>query len=310
MALTLPTVAPFSVSEKFTLSSRWKKSVHSFEYYLIASAIADKKQQHALLLHLAGPDMQEIFETLSDTGDDYNTALEKLNAYFEPQKNIYFECHSFRQASQQQQEPITDYVMRLKTLAATCEFPNKEEIIHDSWSTKCYTAKLRRRLLQQPSPTLNKVISISRALEVVCEQAKTIEDASTSGAATLNMIHSRRRPTNHDMRPKESFPHLRKPQKIQEQMAKRTLFVIAVENQVTKRKTLAVLQLKRLAMHATRLVISRVYARVLRRKLSRLEKCHVQMIQTIPLAMNMFSWLDRTSMTRTSRLLFPALRLM
>ena len=84
MALNLPAVAPFSVGKKSMLSSRWKKRVHGFEYYLVASAVADKKQQRALLLHLAGPDVQEIFETLSDTGDDYKTALDKLNVYFEP----------------------------------------------------------------------------------------------------------------------------------------------------------------------------------------------------------------------------------
>ena len=212
MALNLPAVAPFSVGEKSTLSSRWKKWVHGFEYYLVASAVADKKQQRALLLHLAGPDVQEIFETLSDTGDDYKTALDKLNVYFEPQKNISFERHTFRQASQQQQEPITDYVTRLKTLAATCEFPNKEEMIRDQVVDKCYSAKLRRRLLQEPSLTLDKVISIGRALEVACEQARTIENASTSAAATLNSVHSRRRPTNHRMRPKQSFPRSRKPQ--------------------------------------------------------------------------------------------------
>ena len=42
-------------------------------------------------------------------------------------------------------------------------------------------------------------------------------------------------------------------------MAKRALFVTAVQNQVTKRKTPAVPHLKRLATRATRLVISLVY---------------------------------------------------
>jgi hypothetical protein len=78
-ALHLPTLAPFSVlSDSATLSQRWKKWVKSFD----ASNVTDKKRQRALLLHLAGPEVQEVFETLSDTGDDYATALEKLDAYF------------------------------------------------------------------------------------------------------------------------------------------------------------------------------------------------------------------------------------
>ena len=43
--------------------------------YLIALGINDKKQQRALLLHLTAQDIQDIFETLTDTGEDYETAL-------------------------------------------------------------------------------------------------------------------------------------------------------------------------------------------------------------------------------------------
>ena len=73
MALKLPAVAPFSVGEKSTFISQWKEWVQGFGYYLVAWATADKKQQRALLLHLAGPEIQEIFQTLSETGDDYKT---------------------------------------------------------------------------------------------------------------------------------------------------------------------------------------------------------------------------------------------
>ena len=56
----------------------------------MASNITDKKQRGAVLLHLAGPEVQRVFETLSGTGDDHATALAKLTEYFEPKKNIPF----------------------------------------------------------------------------------------------------------------------------------------------------------------------------------------------------------------------------
>ena len=48
--------------------------------------ITSNKQKLALLIYQAGPDLQDIFETLEETGpdDDYNTALVKLNTYFLP----------------------------------------------------------------------------------------------------------------------------------------------------------------------------------------------------------------------------------
>ena len=64
------------------------------EYFLTASDITNKKQKCAVLLHLAGAEVQAVFETLSDTGEDYDTALAKLNKYFEPKKNIPFERHA------------------------------------------------------------------------------------------------------------------------------------------------------------------------------------------------------------------------
>ena len=64
--IQLPAVAPFkphgdptSVSQRF---AKWKKS---FEYFLGASAITSDARKKATLLHLIGPEAQEIFETLS-----------------------------------------------------------------------------------------------------------------------------------------------------------------------------------------------------------------------------------------------------
>ena len=70
------------------LSQRWKSWTKRFQTYVTAINITDEKQKRELLLYQAGPATQEIFETLSDTGDDYK---EKLDAYFSPKKNVDYE---------------------------------------------------------------------------------------------------------------------------------------------------------------------------------------------------------------------------
>ena len=91
-ALHLPALQPFSVtSDQTTLGQRWSKWVKGLEYFLTASNITDKKQKRAVLLHLAGAEVQTVFETLIDTGEDYDAALAKLNEYFVPKKNVPFE---------------------------------------------------------------------------------------------------------------------------------------------------------------------------------------------------------------------------
>ena len=181
-ALQLPTLAPFSVlSDSATLSQRWTKWVKSFEYSLVASNVTDKKRQRALLLHLAGPEVQEVFETLSDTGDDYATALEKLDAYFKPQKNIPFERHMFRQAAQDPSETMDTYVTRLKRLVQTCDYGTlSNEMILDQVLEKCYSTRLRRRLLREETLTLDVILRIARALEASGRQAQQIEGTKNS----------------------------------------------------------------------------------------------------------------------------------
>ena len=174
--LDLPAIPPFSVSETSSLAQRWEKWTKSLDYYIRASGISDQKQKRAILLHLAGPDVQEIFETLPDTGEDYKTALEKLNEHFNPSKNIPFERHVFRQATQGPEESIDAFVTRLRTLARTCQFDTSlDGMIRDQVIEKCTSNALRRRLLREQDLTLNNLLSIARSFELADRQALEIE---------------------------------------------------------------------------------------------------------------------------------------
>ena len=163
--LDLPKMSSFSLGETSTISQRWRKWVKSFEYYIAASGITDKKQQRAVFLHLAGPEVQDIFETLEDTGTDLDTALMKLTAYFEPRKNIPFERHNFRETNQLQGETIKQYAIRLKHQVKFCEYDNPDDMIHDQIIEQCLSTRLRRRLLREPYLTLEKTMAIGRSFE-------------------------------------------------------------------------------------------------------------------------------------------------
>jgi hypothetical protein len=62
-------------SNKSSLAQRWKDWRERFDMYLLAANITDAKQKRALLLYV------------TDTGANYKTAVEKLDSYFQPQKN-------------------------------------------------------------------------------------------------------------------------------------------------------------------------------------------------------------------------------
>ena len=115
--------------------------------YIRAGKITDKTQQRGLLLYMAGPEVQTIFKTLTDTGNDngFKTAVEKLSEYFMPKKNIKYELCTFRQARQYPDETLDQYHTRLRKLATTCEFADVEREIKSQIIQSCVFSRLRKK---------------------------------------------------------------------------------------------------------------------------------------------------------------------
>ena len=83
--IDLTPMSPFDAhGSPSSLGQRWKQWLTRFQTYVTASGITDDTQKRAMLLYLAGPAVQVIFETLLDTGEanDLKIADEKLTEYF------------------------------------------------------------------------------------------------------------------------------------------------------------------------------------------------------------------------------------
>lgn len=65
------------------------------------------------------------FDTLSETGADYDTAKTKLDKYFSPKKNINYEIFQFHQATQQPIESVKQFAMRLRKLFLNCAWVSR-----------------------------------------------------------------------------------------------------------------------------------------------------------------------------------------
>ena len=118
-------------SDPTSLSTRWNDWIKRFTRFIVAMDIKDTTRRRALLLYLAGPEVETIFETLTNTGEDkdFDTAVAKLTEHFSPKKNIMYETHVFRQARQRDDETLDQFHTRLHHLAKSCEFTDaKKEI--------------------------------------------------------------------------------------------------------------------------------------------------------------------------------------
>ena len=72
----------------------------------VAADIKEKTRQSAFLLYYAEEEVCDIFETLPQNGDDFETAKEKLTEYFDHKKNVEYEIYNFRQSKQNHSELI------------------------------------------------------------------------------------------------------------------------------------------------------------------------------------------------------------
>ena len=121
MAASLPNFPSFPVHEN-NAEIRWLKWISRLENLFIGLDIKDKKRQRSFLLHYAGEDVNEIFDTLTYTGENYATAKLKLKEYFAPMKHTEYEVYRFRQAKQSSDETIDNFHAKLRQLALNCEF--------------------------------------------------------------------------------------------------------------------------------------------------------------------------------------------
>jgi len=88
-----------TVGEPATLWQRWRIWKDEFKLFVTASGIDDRKRQRALLLHLAGPSVREIFRTTPEEtkGDakDYKKAMEsKAVNYSYTGMTVSYLCHN------------------------------------------------------------------------------------------------------------------------------------------------------------------------------------------------------------------------
>jgi len=186
-----------------SLAPRWKKWLRGLEYFITGKGVANAEQKKALLLHSAGPQVQDLYETLQDPGpppdhvgddnaDAYQKAVRTLNAYFSPRANIPYERHLFRQIKQEESETVDQFITKLRQQATNCSFTNEEESIRDQVIDSCRSGSFRRKLLEEGADlTLQKVQQLARAMEALDIQAKAM-DKDRKSTLEVNAVQKKK----------------------------------------------------------------------------------------------------------------------
>jgi hypothetical protein len=132
-----------------------------------------RQRRRALLLHLAGPEVQDIFSTLQNTGEaiEYAPCVTALNEYFVPQVNVPYARQLFSAAEPTEGETFQQFSTRLRKLALDSNYgADTDNHIRDALLWKCKSPYIKRRLLEEGDElTLARTLTLAAQ----CEQEKS-----------------------------------------------------------------------------------------------------------------------------------------
>ena len=130
--------APKRMDFTANLGGNWKRFKQRYEIYRLAFGAGDMdaKTQVALLLHIMGEEVIEVYnsfqyENAADK-NKYEIVMNKLDTYFTPKKNLVLERWTFNRIAQEPSEDLDHFVTRLKTVAQNRDFSQlKDSLIRD-----------------------------------------------------------------------------------------------------------------------------------------------------------------------------------
>lgn len=141
------------------------------------------------MLYLGGTQLQRVFTNLPDTDKVplvawekrwYDTAIEKLDEFFQPVRQDTLERHRLREMKQKHDERFAQFILRLRQQVADCGFEKHppeiakvltEITLIDVIVEGCSSSELRRRILKEDQ-TLEQIEALDAMLEGVEEQVK------------------------------------------------------------------------------------------------------------------------------------------
>ena len=157
----------------------------------------DRDVQVAILLEVAGPDaltihktfkfdppevvMRDGHEVIVHPGEDpldWKVILNKFGKYCKPRKNVVFERYMFWTRDQEDGESLDQWIIVLRTQAASCEFGEQEDLLlRDKVVFGIRDQRAKERMLREGDLTLQKALDICHAAESTQRQLEGMKGA-------------------------------------------------------------------------------------------------------------------------------------
>lgn len=167
--------------------ANWVRFKRDFQLFLDISEETNDEKKKKLLLFYGGSALQDVFYNLPEVSyevrdnpgvviqlSEYETALNRLDEYFAPKLNEYYERHKFRNIRQEEDESFDNFYLKIEKQAKNCEYHieeiNKEIVVQIIEG--CKSMKLRSKLLDKVRG-LDEVLQIGRSFEDVEHRSRS-----------------------------------------------------------------------------------------------------------------------------------------
>ncbi|XP_043227191.1 uncharacterized protein K02A2.6-like [Amphibalanus amphitrite] len=179
--------------DRFVMGGDFDRWLTSVDLYLDALDVTSEARKRAMLLHLIGPDLQQVFGTLPEpvgVEGAYEISKAKLRAYLTPARNTIAEKLAFSTIRMEAGEKFEAYLARLRVAANRCGFTGQS--VDQEVRNQCLAGtkgKLQERLLQRAAErgdqlTLQDVVAAATAMErteALIEQMRGPSSAAEPG---------------------------------------------------------------------------------------------------------------------------------
>ena len=200
-----------NISENFR---RWEQQVQLY-IKSIGYGNKPKDEQAALILHCAGEDAIEVYNTFEwpeieasgssgslsapvvQPKDDPKEILKKFHDYCNPRKNVVYERFKFW--TTRMADSFDNFITELRTKAKACDFMASDEMLRDKIVFSINDVHVQERLLREPELTLVKAINICKTAESSQKQLEVMQP----GTQAVNAIARKSR----NMRRKPDMQH-------------------------------------------------------------------------------------------------------
>ena len=198
---------PFDCSGPET-AVRWTKYVTHYKRGMQGYDVDNPVRLISLLLHFGGDDLQDIYDNLPEADkqpveaagsvpaqDVFVRGVAALTQYFSPQQNTEFQKFEFQHTKQLPTENLDKFSIRLRTLAATCDFHDVDREIKSQVISGCRSKRVRGKGLSEPTWSLKQLLDYGRVQELSDGQAKDMERVSAgqaqASASQVQAVHTK-----------------------------------------------------------------------------------------------------------------------